>query len=269
MKDQSQFEDLHNECAVWEAMCPDAVDGLLTDAEQAAFDRHIAGCVRCSEEYEAAQRGAAWMGMLKGHTPEPPENMMARILAATSGSAEAYQPAEAMPFVPQAESIWTRPRPEPVKQGWASLIKTKFVDMFRVEGGSTGFHPHYAMTAAMAFFSVALSLNLMGVRLTDLRHLELKPGSIGRQVATASASAERSFSNLRVVYQVESRVDEFRNSDDSAPRYQRNDQRNDQHNDDQPKQDDRRERPRGTSELTLPPAAAPKSATSSPVRKEA
>ncbi|MDE1162831.1 MAG: anti-sigma factor [Acidobacteriaceae bacterium] len=259
MTDQNKFDDLYNECAVWEAMCPDAVDGLLTEAEQAAFDRHVAGCVHCSEEFAAAQRGAAWMQMLKGNAPEPPADLMARILAETSGSAESYQPVLATDpvFVPEPDNVWTRSRVEPVPQGWFATLSGKVTDMFRLERGNMGFHPHFAMTAAMAFFSVALSLNLLGVRLTDLRHLTLKPGTIGRQMADASATATRSFQNLRVVYQLESRVSEFRGEDDTQSQEFSSPQKHRKSGGD--KQERRSSPSRGTSELMLPQQdAAPK-----------
>lgn len=71
------------------------------------------------------------------------------------------------------------------------------------------------MTAAMAFFSIALTLNLTGVRLRDLRASDFTPAGISRTVADASASATRSFQNMRVVYQLESRVSELRSDDAS------------------------------------------------------
>ena len=66
MRNRGQFDTWYPEgtCAVWEAICPDAADGTLSEAEQRAFERHIAGCVRCADEYANAQRGAAWLGML-------------------------------------------------------------------------------------------------------------------------------------------------------------------------------------------------------------
>ena len=85
--DDSQFgfeSDTASPCEVCEAMCLDAVDGTLTAAEQAMFDRHVAGCVGCAEQMSEAKRGAAWMEMLKGHRPEPPAGMLQRILAQTS-----------------------------------------------------------------------------------------------------------------------------------------------------------------------------------------
>ncbi len=77
--------------------------------------------------------------------------------------------------------------------------------------------PRLAMTAAMAFFSIALTLNLTGVRLTDLRASDLKPSSIMRSASQAKASVVRYTDNLRVVYELESRVRDLqRSSDDNG-----------------------------------------------------
>ena len=257
MTNWGQFEEsnLHAECAVWEAMCPDAVDGTLTEAEQRAFDKHVAGCMHCTEELAQAQRGAAWLHMLKGHTPEPPADLMARILAETTG-APAADPAPA--FAPAAaDDIWSRPR-VPVKQPgrWGALW-ARVSDTFRIENTAT-FQPRFAMTAAMAFFSLALSLNLMGVHLRDLRHVSLQPGSLSRSVADVSASAERKFQNMRVIYQLESRVSELRSDESPADLLQEDRQSQPpaptqtQPNPGEQKQP-QPERPHGSSELILPP----------------
>jgi hypothetical protein len=195
------------DCVVCEAMCPDAVDGALTEPERRVFDGHIAQCAACAKELEEAQRGAAWLGMLKGHTPEPPAALLAKILAETTGfeETEAVQNpvAEFVPpiVIPAHESA----------PAWAlSSILRKVADAFRIETARATFQPRMAMTAAMAFVSIALTLNLTGVRLKNLRASDFTPSGLRRNVAEASATAARNFQNMRVVYQVESRVSELR-----------------------------------------------------------
>jgi len=85
---------------------------------------------------------------------------------------------------------------------------SRIVASFSFDTAKSHFQPRMAMTAAMAFFSLALTMNLTGLHLSDLR-----PSAIQRSVADARASAARSFQSMRVVYQVESRVNELR--DDS------------------------------------------------------
>lgn len=207
-----------------EAMLPEAVDGALSEAEQRAFDQHVAGCVECARELAEARRGAAWLAMLKTETPQPPAGMLERILAGTTGLAQpgvaaAVAPVTAIPPMRDEAALVGRRAVVPVRQpvpSWAlSSVWRRAVGAFRVENARASFQPRLAMTAAMAFFSIALTLNLTGVRLRDLRASDFTPAGISRTVADASASATRSFQNMRVVYQLESRVSELRSDDAS------------------------------------------------------
>jgi len=197
------------ECAVCEAMCPDALDGTLTELDRRMFERHVAHCANCAQELEEAQRGAAWLGMLKGHTPEPPAALLAKILAETTGTEEKE---------PMPEFVRTLPV-RAVAPAWAlTSVLRKVVDVFRIETARATFQPRMAMTAAMAFVSIALTLNLTGVRLKSLRASDFTPSGIRRNVVEASASAARNFQNNRLVYQVESRVSELRGEGPLAQR---------------------------------------------------
>lgn len=227
MANMSQFEEFDERpasCAVCETMLPEAVDGLLSESEQRAFDKHLAGCVECSRELAEAQRGAAWLSMLKSQAPEPPAGLLAKILAETSGAA---QPGTS-PVATAVPTLQTAPLPVGLKPSrgagnrgvghrgasspWASFRK-QMGDIFSIESARATFQPRMAMTAAMAFFSIALTLNLTGVRLRDLRASNFTPSAIKRTIANVDASAIRMFQNNRAVYQVESRLNELRNDD--------------------------------------------------------
>lgn len=232
--DRNEFEELEARpaaCAVCETMLPEAADGMLSEAEQSAFDKHVAGCMECARELADAQRGAAWLSMLKTQTPAPPDTLLARILAETTGVAQpaaAQVPAvaeiAAQPFAPQALAIqppqmhpWQAPRGW--SSQWSSLreqlrgLPKQLRDVVSIESARTTFQPRIAMTAAMAFFSIALTLNLTGVRLRDLRPSNFTPSALKRSVANVDASATRMFQNNRAVYQVESRLSELRSDD--------------------------------------------------------
>ncbi len=217
-------------CQVCEAMLPDAVDGMLSDPEQRAFEKHVAGCTVCAQELEEAQRGAAWLGMLKGHAPEPSDALLARILAQTTGlqgtgertaaAVFAEAPALAPAFVPPVVAkapVWTAtPLHRQQKAGWAvsawaSVRATLSLDL-SLDWMKPLLQPRMAMTAAMAFFSIALTLNLTGVRLNELNASSFKPSSLRRAVADRGASAVRSFQNMRVVYQAEAQVNDLRSN---------------------------------------------------------
>jgi anti-sigma factor RsiW len=214
------FDDRPAACAVCEAMLPDAVDGHLSEAEQRAFDKHLTGCIECARELAEARRGAAWLSLLKTQAPEPPSGLLAKILAETSGGAHAGPApvSAAEEFLP----VWA-PTPLPLavtpRAGWdvrLAAFRRQLTDVFSIESARATFQPRMAMTAAMAFFSIALTLNLTGVRLRDLRASNFTPSAIKRTVADVDASATRMFQNNRAVYKVESRLSELR-GDDSQP----------------------------------------------------
>jgi hypothetical protein len=213
--DKIQFEEQDSRkpaaCAVCEAMLPDAVDGALSAAEQQAFDRHVATCVECSAELAAAKRGAAWLAMLKGNAPEPPAALLERILAETTG-------AVASPLMRDetAHEWGTHNVAAPARGGWGARLaaaRMKLAEVFSVDRASAIFQPRLAMTAAMAFFSLALTMNLLGVRLRDVRADNFTPSALRRTAADAGASVSRTFQNNPMVYRVESRVSELRSDD--------------------------------------------------------
>jgi anti-sigma factor RsiW len=88
MSQFEEFEERPAACAVCETMLPEAVDGLLSETEQRAFNKHVAGCVECARELAEAKRGAAWLSLLKSQAPEPPAGLLARILAETTGAVQ-------------------------------------------------------------------------------------------------------------------------------------------------------------------------------------
>ena len=214
MTQWNQFDEMNEskpiECAVCEAMCPDAVDGTLTPLDRRLFENHVAHCANCARELEEAQRGAAWLGMLKGHTPEPPAALLAKILAETTG---AEDPKNVPPVFVQALPV------RAIAPAWAlTTVLRKVGDVFRIETARANFQPRMAMTAAMAFVSIALTLNLTGVKLKNLRASDFTPSGIRRNVVEVGASAARNFQNMRVVYQVESRMNELRGEGPLAQR---------------------------------------------------
>lgn len=217
MSQFGEFDERKSACAVCEAMLPEAIDGTLSETEQRAFDKHLASCVECARELAEAQRGAAWLSILKSQAPEPPAGLLAKILAETTGAVQYESSAVATPIAPVASwetahhPIAARPQ-----KGWSTqwaAVRRQLSDVFSIENARATFQPRMAMTAAMAFFSIALTLNLTGVRLHDLRASNFTPSALKRTMADADASATRMFQNNRAVYQVESRLSELRSDD--------------------------------------------------------
>ena len=166
------------------------------------------------------------MEMLKSPRPEPPNTLLERIIAQTSGkdAALANPPIVLGPNdrlrVHPPTTILGRPALVPgsgLQPSFASAkvlpFRTRVVYGFR-SLGHTMLQPRLAMTAAMAFFSIALTLNLTGVRLSELRASDLKPANLMRSASQAKMRVVQYTDNLRVVYELESRVRDLQRSSD-------------------------------------------------------
>jgi hypothetical protein len=192
-------------CEAWEQMLTDALDGTLSASDAEAFAAHSKSCAAgCGELLEEAKRGGEWLRFLR-ETPEAPEGLLEKILVGTSGLNVAQQPlvtaggAAVIPHQP-----WL---------GASVALLQRHVAESRI-----------LMTLAMAFFSIALTLNLTGVRLNQLKLSDLRPSalaaSVSHQYYTTSAHLTRYYLNLRIVYELESRVNEMMPKSNSAPAVQ-------------------------------------------------
>jgi hypothetical protein len=191
-------------CEAWEAMLTDALDGTLTAADSAAFTAHSDGCLACADLLEEATRGSEWLQFLR-QAPAAPLGLVERILAGTSG-------------LPEAGPLVAAGVP-------AAIPQQPWLGMHMLQRGVISRHmaeSRILMTLAMAFFSIALTLNLTGVHLNQLRLADLKPtalaSAVSHQYFATSKNVQRYYSNLRLVYEVESRLNEIRQGDGrSAP----------------------------------------------------
>jgi hypothetical protein len=181
-------------CGQWETLLADALDGLLRPEDETTFSAHMAICPACTALFEEARKGREWLAFL---APEPdvPEGLLGRILAATGPGQT-----EDIGLVPAAGNVLPMP-PAWQRPGFMGHVR-RFAE------------PRLMMTAAMAFFSIALTLNLTGVRVTSLRWSDLRPTAIRsfmeRRITMASTPIIRYYDHLRFVYEVESRVRELR-----------------------------------------------------------
>jgi len=207
-------------CLECEASRADWLDGTLTAAEQARFDQHVASCATCNRMASEAQRGAAWLEMLRTPRPEPRAELLERILASTSavGLPGTENDLEATPAwqgygVPAISGPVGMPSltpPSNLISFGARLAANQRFQTLRYNL----LQPRLAMTAAMAFFSVALTLNLAGVRLNEVHASNLTPTGLRRTFYDTSAKASRYYGNLKVVYVMESRLEDLRKNRD-------------------------------------------------------
>jgi hypothetical protein len=207
MAERTQFPN-SPACGAWETLLADALDGLLKPEDEAQFAAHKATCAACAALYEEARKGREWLEFLSPE-PEAPAGLLEKILAHTAPGHSASMPVPALAGLGSVPAFVP-----PVWQQQGFFARTR-----------QAMQPGLLMTAAMAFFSIALTLNLTGVHLSTLRLADLRPVAVRsymeRQLNMASVPIVRYYDHLRFVYEVESRVRQLRsesqgNGDENA-----------------------------------------------------
>jgi hypothetical protein len=189
-------------CEQWEAMLTDALDGLLKPANEAAFAAHRSICPACSALFEEARRGREWLEFLSPE-PEVPAGLLDKILAKTGPGQTANSTlataSNVVPVTLIATPAWQRP-------GLMGHVR-RFAE------------PRLMMTAAMAFFSIALTINMTGIRLGDVRLANLRPSMVRsimeRRLMTASTPIIRYYEHSPLVREVRMRVQDLRRTTQS------------------------------------------------------
>ena len=129
------------------------------------------------------------MHWLKGlDEAEPPRNLVHNILAQTIG---------ALP----SEHVMPAPRGE----GWLEKLKGRLAPVF-----APVVTPRFAMSFGMAFFSITMLLGIAGFHFADVRHLDLSSKGITKTYYETQARVMRYYENMRLVYEIESRVRDLR-----------------------------------------------------------
>jgi len=195
-------------CSEFDGLLSDALDGALTGARLKAFHAHTRSCSVCGPLLAEVEAGRTW---LKGLTEvEPPANLVTNILASTTGVDT--QRLRVNVSAQQPRVTWL----ERV-QAWASGAMQPIWGTVR--------QPRFAMSFGMAFFSLSVALSVLGVKPADLRQISFRPSAIRHTYYNTQARVVRYYENIRLVYEVESRVRELKRnvapieprSDESAP----------------------------------------------------
>jgi hypothetical protein len=202
----------HNDmqCNEFDALLSDAIDKMLTGPKAEAFLAHGKTCAVCGPLLAEAEIGKRWLEQLV--EIEPPAMLVHNILAATVGLDTARMAATS-----------------PVRASWlermierARTVVSPIANVAR--------QPRFAMSFGMAFFSLSISLSLFGVKLSDVRHADLRPSAIKRSYYETSGRVVKYYENIRFVYEIESRVREFKRATtpaEHAPQKKDNNQKND------------------------------------------
>lgn len=175
------------QCAEFDALLTEALDGTLQGERRERFEAHKAECATCSALFEEASIGLAWLSEVEEVTP--PRNLVHNILAATLGATE--QAAHAEP----KQSAWERLRRQ-TRMVFAPVLT-----------------PRFGMSMGMAFFSITLVLNMAQIRIKDLT-----PHNLSHTFYTSENKVMKYYENMRLVYEIESRVRELRNASEENER---------------------------------------------------
>lgn len=174
-------------CVDIEALLCDYVDGALGQPERAEVDTHIASCDACAELLADSQSAVRFMS---GVAPlEAPPELVTRILYRTHGAKPQHQEVE-------------RPR------GWFSRLFQPILQ------------PRFAMGMAMTILSFSMIGKMAGIPQRPLSAADLEPGRI---LASIDTKAHRAYDrlvkyvdNLRLVYEIQSRLGEWSAQEEQA-----------------------------------------------------
>jgi hypothetical protein len=186
--------ETHNgmQCSEFEALLFDALDNQLTGAKQERFRAHARVCAKCGPMFAEAEAGQHWLKSLV--EVEPPANLVNDILAATSGI-PSYRLHEIAATVHQP-SLGERIRE------WADSLLTPVWSTVR--------QPRFAMSFGMAFFSLSVALSVAGVKPTDIKQADLSRSGLRRTYYTTQARVVKYYENIRLVVEIESKVQEIK-----------------------------------------------------------
>ena len=200
------------QCNEFDALLTDMLDGVLSGSQLDRFQAHAKTCKACGPLFADAEAGRNWLRDLT--EVEPPVSLVTNILASTSGVDTQRL---------RANVAASRPRVSWLEhaQAWAAGFVQPFWETVR--------QPRFAMSFGMAFFTLSVGLSVVGVKPTDLRSVSLKPSAVRRTYYSTQARVVRYYENIRFVYEVESRVREFKRNmqpaeprlDESAPSQQK------------------------------------------------
>jgi hypothetical protein len=180
------------QCSEFDALLTEALDQRLTGEKLESFQAHARGCPTCGPLLAEADAGLRWLHELV--EVDPPVNLVDNILAATSGlnTARLHGAATA-----QIQTSWFERA-----QAWMSAMAGPILGVAK--------QPRFAMSFGMAFFSLSITMSMAGVKLGDVRHADLRPSAIKRSYYETTGRVVKYYENIRFVYEIESRMREFK-----------------------------------------------------------
>jgi hypothetical protein len=209
------------QCAEFDALLIEALDGSLSGRKLEGFQAHARVCAVCGPLFAEADAGRRWLKSLP--EVDAPSHLVHNILLATTG----YESQRAA-VRPGAKASWMD-----AITAWLRPVFTPVLSMSR--------QPRFAMSFGMAFFSLSISLSLAGVRVSDVRHVDLRPSALKRTYYETTGRVVKYYENIRFVYEIESRVREFKRvtAPPAPPPQEQNKEKKDNNTSGQPERQER------------------------------
>ena len=175
-------------CSEFDALLSEALDGQLTGAKRESFDAHERACAICRPLFSEAEAGRQMLKALANI--EPPQHLVHNILASTTGidTARLRDTSSAQ----RATTFSDRLR------ALADRLASPVFGLVR--------QPRFLMSFGMAFFSLTFAMSVAGIRISDLKHVDLRPSALKRSYYTTTGKVVKYYENIRFVYEIESRV---------------------------------------------------------------
>ena len=181
------------QCTEFGTLLSDALDQMLTGAKLESFQSHRRVCPTCGPMFAEAEAGQRWLKSLD--EVKPPANLVHSILASTTGIDTARLRTAPSAALSQPSLLEKIP-------AWADTFLSPVFGVMR--------QPRFAMSFGMAFFSLSIAMSVAGVKPSDLKQVDLRPSALKRTYHTTTAKVVKYYENIRFVYEIESRVREFK-----------------------------------------------------------
>jgi len=192
------------ECAEFEALVGEALDGQLSAARKESFEAHRRVCGVCGPLFAEVQAGQKWLRSLEA--VEPPAYLVRNILTATSGVVSR----RSLSATATADGR-TTPLGERVREWWDSFSASSFRPVVAFVR-----QPRFVMSFGMIFFSFSLALNAVGVKAKDVAKIDLRPAAVRHAYNGAQVWVVQHYENIRFVYEIESKLRELKRANPPA-----------------------------------------------------
>ena len=174
-------------CAEFEISLADYVDGTLHAARKSALEAHSGECAACAELARDVSGATAFIG--RASVLEPPPELVTRIL---------FEIPHATRIAPKekVQGLWRR------IVGWFQPV----------------LQPKFAMGMAMTILSFSMLGQFAGIQVRQLKPADLDPvrvwATIDSQAQRTWERAMKYYENLKLVYEVQTRLKEWSDQDE-------------------------------------------------------